>query len=342
MVIPLLLLAFILLCRLFQPLADAYALHIYPLLSSLLSLVSSAVPFCLEEIIVLAFAAFFIWNIVKVFRKRNWKTFFLNEIRLLLWFVAWFYIGWGINYFRSPLHQRVEAPIARFDSEVFRSFLDSYTEDLNASYEESHSGSGSELSAKMMLKETKNLYSKVPERYGLATPRSWHRVKYPLLNRMYSGIGVLGFMGPFMAESQLNRDLQPMQFPFTQAHEYAHLLSVSNEAEANWWAYQVCSHSENPAVRYSAFFSVFSYVWNNARRVLSEQEFQEWRASVCPGVIDDANAEAEFWRSLRWDLLDRTQEFFYNLYLKGNGISSGMQNYSEVVTLILSVPSPFE
>ena len=40
------------------------------------------------------------------------------------------------------------------------------------------------------------------------------------------------FMAPLFSESCLNADILPFDLPFTYTHEYAHLLGVSNEAEA--------------------------------------------------------------------------------------------------------------
>ena len=41
-----------------------------------------------------------------------------------------------------------------------------------------------------------------------------------------------GFMAPLFSGSCLNADILSFDFPFTYAHEYAHLLGVSNEAES--------------------------------------------------------------------------------------------------------------
>ena len=53
-------------------------------------------------------------------------------------------------------------------------------------------------------------------------------------------VGVTGSMGPFFCEFTLNGDLLPANYPATYAHELAHLLGITSEAEANFYAYQVC------------------------------------------------------------------------------------------------------
>ena len=81
----------------------------------------------------------------------------------------------------------------------------------------------------------KPVYAEVPDKYGLTRPESFQHPKQSFCNALYSGVGVLGYMGPFFDESHVNHELLPVQLPFTYAHELAHLLGVSSEAEANFW-----------------------------------------------------------------------------------------------------------
>ena len=59
------------------------------------------------------------------------------------------------------------------------------------------------------------------------------RVKEMLVPSLMSGVSVMGYIGPFFVEYNLNPQLLPVQYPATYAHEMAHVLGVSNEAEAN-------------------------------------------------------------------------------------------------------------
>ena len=101
-----------------------------------------------------------------------------------------------------------------------------------------------------------------------------------LFNELYSSVGVLGFIGPFFCETQINAELLPTQVPFVYAHEYSHLLGVSNEDEANFWAYTVCVNSDVPEIRYSGYFSLLPYVLSNADRVLSGEDYRDFIAGT--------------------------------------------------------------
>lgn len=317
-------------------LADFYALHIYPYISYELSLVSSSVTFSLEEIVVLIIALFFILNIILAFSKKiTWKKCLLKEFKLIALTYVWFYFGWGINYSRSSLTDRIEVDKEEFDKESFMRFLTEYTDTLNSLYIK-------EATHQPILTETaiKEYFKSVPDKYGLCKPRSWHHMKCPLLNSLYSGSGVYGFMGPFFNESQLNSELLPIQYPFTMAHEYSHLLGVSNEAEANWWAFQACSSQKDSTIRYSAWYSLLVHVGNNAYGLLDEEEFNEWKSTVRPEIFEQIASEHLYWQEKRFGPLDTTQRFIYEMFLKGNGIPSGMKNYSEVIGLLITLDRP--
>lgn len=184
--------------------------------------------------------------------------------------------------------------------------------------------------------EIKALYRMIPPSYGLAAPRSWQHPKDLLLNSLYSSVGVSGFMGPFFSEIQLNSNIPDEQLPFSYAHEYAHLLGVSNEDEANFWAYEICRHSDDPQVRFSSYFSIMPYFLINARRVLSDEQYKAVFAKVNPQIISLHKAQSEYWDSMSSELLDSIHNIIYNAFLKSNRIPSGTKNYLQVIDLILA------
>lgn len=328
-----LLLLCIVLCRFFPVMAEGYARHIYPWLSAALSAIASVFPFSLEEALVVVII---LWMIIYPFlkrrKKKSWRFIVGREVELLAWVYIWFYLGWGLNYFRYDIYRWMEVEPAGYDEQAFHRFLASYTDSLNQSYT-----AEVKTDPERMRQEIKEIYRQVPSMYGLALPRDYQHPKQVWFNPFYSGVGVLGYMGPFFAESQLNEELLPVQLPFTYAHELSHLLGVSNEAEANYWAYRVCRSSKRPAVRYSAYFGLLPYVLVNASSVLTEEEFREWIKTIRPEVVKDYEYKRMYWHERYSTLLGEVQNKIYNLFLKGNNIPSGRKNYAEVIGILLSL-----
>ena len=323
--------AAIVVCRFNRQAADFYALHIYPAVSAALSFVSSVLPFSFNDtaIAVLIVAAAVIL-LSAVFGRRRWLACLGKELKLALWVFVWFYIGWCTNYYRSDIFIRTGTARSAYDEQVFTHFLDEYTCALNESYVDFDGMPDCEA-------DVKDFYGRVPSRYGLCAPRPWQHTKPMLVHRIQSAVGVTGYMGPLGGEFHINSDVLPANYPFTYAHEYAHLLGVSSEAEANWWAYQACRTSDDPRIRFSAYYSILGHVWNNARKLLDENAFKEWRNTVTPEIVDALMAESEYWDEKRIQVLDKAQTFIYDLFLKANQVPSGIKNYSEVIQMIISL-----
>ena len=127
----------------------------------------------------------------------------------------------------------------------------------------------------------------------------------------------------------MNNDLLPCQFHFVYVHEYSHLLGVSSEDEANFWDYMICTHSDDPVLRYVGYYGLLPYVVINASRALPEEDYRQFVSSINLAVIAMYNSQREYWNSL--------QSAFYDAFLKGNKVTSGTANYLEVIDMVISL-----
>lgn len=313
---------------------EVYARTLYPSISWALSFVASAFPFSLEEVLAVSVAVGVVAGTV-VARKRHvaWRRIGAIVVETALWIYVWFYWGWGMNYFRDSLLVRTGTVPSRYEETEFKRFLADYTERLNAAYLPERPVDVGELETTV-----KKEFCRIDKTYGLTRPAAFQHPKRSFCNALYSGVGVLGYMGPFFAESHLNHDLLPQQLPFTYAHELSHLLGVSSEAEANYWAYQVCVHSADAYLRYCGYYGLFGYVLANARGLLSEADYEQWIQTVREEVKTTFMAQRSYWREKYSPTLGAVQDKVYHLYLKGNNIPSGKKNYAQVVGLLMALP----
>ena len=327
------LLAFVIGCRYSVPMADFYAERCYPVISAILSRVASVCPVSLEEVVVLGFTiAFLVVLIESVIRKRGFFRWLARTARVAMWLVVWFYLGWGNNYFRTPLYPRMGIERAAFDKTEFEGFLSSYTRALNAV-----SGSAVPVDRSTLEADVKAFYSDKVTRFGYAPIHHWQHVKEPLLNPLYSSVRVLGFMGPFFCESQLNLDLLENEYPFTLAHELAHLAGVTSEAEANYWAYTYCRQASSSFVRCSGYLGLLPYVASNAAALLPEDEYAAWANKLEPVVKADYAASRDYWDGKRIKVVDDIQRWLLDLFLRSNHVSEGAKDYAGVVGMIMTL-----
>lgn len=328
-------------CRYSKPMADAYATKVYPALSYVLSWLSSFTKYNLEEFAITAIIVAVLSVVVMGVRRRwSFGRCLRYEATILLWTYLWFYVGWCTNYTRSNLYERTGTEYAAYDEAEFLRFVNQFAEDINKAWVSVPADAqsiDSNYDLNTLEREVKAFYASVPSHYGLATPRSWQHPKQIIFNRFYSNVGVSGFMAPLFSESCLNADILPFDYPFTYAHEYAHLLGVSNEAEANWWAFHACVRSDNPKVRYSAYKGIIQHVLINAQGLLNEQQFTALQASLRPEVVEDIRKTHKHWKALRSPILDGVQSKIYDIFLKSNAVEAGLRNYTQVVGLLVNI-----
>ncbi len=310
-----------------------YAAHIYPVVSYLLSGFSNLFPFAIGDVFIfLSIVGVIVYPIYGRIRKLPWKKILRRDVEYLAWVYVWFYIAWGLNYSQPNFYMRSHIPYSAYTPENFKTFTDQYVQELNASYV-----SITVIDKELLCREAVKGYRAIADSMGVHRPPTDHpRVKTMVFSPFISKVGVSGSMGPFFCEFTVNGDVLPSQYPATYTHELAHLLGISSEAEANFYAYQVCTRSSVPEIRFSGYFSILGHVLSNAHRLMSEEEFWELFDSIRPEVIDLARANQEYWAEKYSPLLGDVQSWIYDIYLKFNKIESGRKNYSEVIGLLIS------
>lgn len=329
------LLVLVLWCRFSVPAADWYATYLYPFISRVLSWLTAPLGFSVTELVIVLFIVGFIVRFIRIFsdddhrKKRIWRV-----IRLLVSIYVWFYAAWGINYYRSDLYTRMGAAPMPYEEAEFHAFLAELSEQLNDNWCPELVREG--VDEKAFEQAMKDWYAQVPSEAGLCRPRSWQHPKKTVLNRLYSSVGVLGFIGPFFDEMHVNRDITPLERPFVHAHEYAHVLGVSGEAEANYWAFEATRSSDVMAVRYSGWYMLLHYSWNDIQSLLGEEQFARWTATLRPEVLEDMERTQAYWAEKRSAALSSLQRMVYNAFLRGNRIEDGMKNYGQVLRMVLT------
>ncbi len=312
---------------------EFYARKVYPVISYPLSLVSSLFPFSIGDLFIFCCIVYLIaYPIYAIYKKRGWKKIVLHIIEFLAWIYIWFYAAWGLNYSQDSFYERTDIAYSAYTPEKFQFFLDQYIPNLNKSYVVVDS-----INSKQLRDEVVKGYLHLSDSLGINAPQvSKPRVKRMLFSPISSMVGVTGSMAPFFNEFTVNKDVRPTQYPATYAHELSHLLGITSEAEANFYAYEVCTQSDIPEIRFSGYFSILSHVLGNAYRLLPEDKYIALRESIRPEIIELIQSDQAYWSNKYSPVIGEVQNWLYDLYLKGNNIESGRKNYSEVIGLLIS------
>ena len=348
-----------------------YTTRIYPIIGSLLSPISGLFPFAVGDFFI---ALSIVWVIFYPIYEIKWRKqlakrfFFLAAKRgcypkkkvvfgrvaeYLLWVYAWFYMAWGLNYSQPNIYCRTGMKPVEVSEAKFREFAYRYADSINYLSEERRVKSEEtafddqrESQFNGMVDDgLKNRvrdavlkgYNEIGAKEGINAPFNQHpHAKTMLFTPLSSMSGVTGSMGPFFCEFTLNGDIRPHDYPAIYAHEFAHLLGIANEGEANFYSYIVCTASSDKAVKFSGYYHIFFHVLRNVFDILGEKEGEKFLKYIRPEIIQLARSDRQYWISKRCKALDAAQDFIFDLYLRGNHVAEGRKSYSGVVGLILA------
>ena len=348
-----------------------YTTRIYPIIGTLLSPISGLFPFALGDLfIALSIVWVFFYPIYEIkWRKQLAKRFFFLAAKrgcypkkkvvfgrvaeYLLWVYAWFYIAWGLNYSQPNIYCRTGMKPVEVSEAKFREFAYRYADSINYLSEERRVKSEEtafddqrESQFNGMVDDgLKNRvrdavlkgYNEIGAKEGINAPFNQHpHAKTMIFTPLSSMSGVTGSMGPFFCEFTLNGDIRPHDYPAIYAHEFAHLLGIANEGEANFYSYIVCTASSDKAVKFSGYYHIFFHVLRNVFDILGEKEGEKFLKYIRPEIIQLARSDRNYWLSKRCKALDAAQDFIFDLYLRGNHVAEGRKSYSGVVGLILA------
>lgn len=309
-----------------------YALSIYPVISRLLFGFSSVFPFSLYDVFVAMTIILLVVLVLLLFKKRLRKRVFWGVLAGSVWLYIAFYLLWGINYFAPGLSIRNNLPQVSYDSLRFDAFLKSYVSELNQS--KTTVVDYSEVHLQSLIRTG---YDSARVRYQLPALPPEARTKPMLFGRFYAAMGIRGYYGPFFGEAHVNPYYLPHEKGFVQVHELAHLGGITSEAEANLFAYLITTASTDSTLRFSGYYAILPYVLKNARAVLSESDFNGFVQQIDPDILNLYRESRIYWQHLYSQRLGQIQNSLYEIYLKGNNISSGTANYSEVVGLLIAL-----
>ena len=340
-----------------------YTTRIYPIIGTLLSPISGFFPFAVGDIFIalsIAWVIFYPIYEIGLRKKLARRYFFLaakkgsypkkkvvfgRVAEYLLWVYAWFYIAWGLNYSQPNIYDRIGMKPVEVSEAKFKAFAYQYADSLNALSISSDIAGSSIFSDSIVDDGLKNRvrdailkeYNKIGYKEGINAPFNQHpHAKTMVFTPLSSMSGVTGSMGPFFCEFTLNGDILPHDYPATYAHEFAHFLGIANEGEANFYSYIVCTASADKLMRFSGYYHIFFHVLNNVFDILGEKEGERFLKHIRPEIIQLAKSDRRYWLSKRCKALDATQDFIFELYLRGNHVAEGRKSYSGVIGLILA------
>ncbi|AWW31069.1 DUF3810 domain-containing protein [Echinicola strongylocentroti] len=315
----------------------AYSREFFPVVRNVIDVSIARLPFPTVYVfflgLLLALGGYF-WKVVQ---RNGWKRkllftgrCFLNFIGLLIFF---FLVLWGFNYQRVPIFEQLGLKPLALEKETLLNEL-ILTRDLlhqvRGNITEDTVAIGStlpygELEDVVRANIRENLYMMGLNFTG--HPRTKQLYPEGLLRKL----GILGIYFPFVGESYIDPTLHPLEKPFTIAHEMAHSYGVTDEGEANFIGWVICSHSDNPLLQYSGHLRLLSYQLNDLYR-LDPDGYRHFLPTMDKGLRNDLIDISENHRKIKAFSLELSRRS-NDLFLKSQGVKAGVKSYAQLPML---------
>jgi hypothetical protein len=327
-----------------------YARSVYPRVARTLSHLTGSLYFSAGEAMVVLFfllllsaLALLVYRLAR--RHGEWRAHLLASCRRALWCVAAFafvfMLVFGLNYQRPPLVEMLGYDQRHANADELDVMTRAVVEGVNRNYEEAHAAGYTTPDTPRVFEILRESYAREAELSSFAVG-GFGPPKAVYFSGALTRLGISGMYFPFTGEPNFNADAPDFERPFSIAHEMAHQRGFARESEANFVAFLVCTHANDPLVRYSGYRQGFGVAFElykldpaKARAILNE---------LSAGYREDSRRSALFWAAARGRAGALSMRL-NDLYLKANRVKSGTKNYGEMTALLIgyylkSPPAP--
>jgi hypothetical protein len=313
---------------------QTYANRWYLVWQRIVTPVSNVVPVALFDVLLIVVT---LGLIVRVFRRvrrapRGRRLRALGGVALDVAVAAsllaiWFSLGWGANYRRVPLRERLDYDSARVTPEAALDMAKTVVREMNRLHPLAHGRPWPDAEA--LVSALGGAFADAQRALGQTRVAAPGRPKSTMLQPYFRRAAIDGMTDPFFLETLVNSDALAVERPFVVAHEWSHLAGYAHEAEANFLGWAICQRADTQA-QYSGWLSLYWHLvasLPSADRRALDATLDEGPRRDLRAVVERYQRSAPQVRAVAWQV--------YDTYLKANRVAEGIASYDAVVTLLL-------
>lgn len=268
--------------------------------------------FAIGEILYFSFICFMIFffliNTISI-------TYTISSILIIVYF---FYVSWGLNYFRLPLERFISKEFVISEKNI---------ENLTKLFSVQCNKLKQEINSKQKNKtDYLNSYKSLIESTG-------EKFKYSNFSLILSYMGIKGYYNPFTNEANVNSRIPEILIPVTVYHELAHKKGFASESDANFIGFLNAYNNYHIEIQYSANFFALRYLYYDLYK-MNPNLAKDIYESLSSEVKNDFLVVSNFWMYYA-NRFQKTQKTIFDLFLKTQGQKKGINSYNEVVKLLL-------
>jgi len=324
-----------------------YSNGLYPVISSIFHFTLGWIPFSIGDVIYTILVLYIIRNIYQLIkvRKFNIKKTLIKTLAFISVIYFIFSFGWGLNYHRLPITERLNFSEDRYTETELIDFTKTLIQKLNTVHSEITLNDSlvpnNLLTKKEMHRVAFNAYDELELKMPVFSIQQ-KSVKKSLFSLPLTYMGFAGYLNPFTNEAQVNYLIPKNNYPATTCHEIAHQLGIASENEANFVGFLASINSKDKFLNYSGYLMALRYCLFDIY-TMDEELFNEIKDELNVGILKDMQESQDFWTSYQ-NKSEKYFKIFYDSYLKANNQIDGIRSYSKMVILLVNYDKkhPFE
>ncbi len=316
-----------------------YSNGLYLYISKFLRIIFGWLPFSVGDILYTLVLFYILKSIYFTIKRKKIhfkNTFFkIGGLASLIFF--FFYFNWGLNYFRQPLHVKLNIEKSTYTTNELVDFTKKLILKVNKVHISIAKNDTVLIENAMCKKEIKEISGAAYKQLQLKYPQFVYKkksVKKSIFSLPLTYMGFAGYLNPITNEAQVNSLLPKNTYPATICHEIAHQIGIASESEANFVGYLATIHSKDKHYNYAGYLMALRYSLAEIYRK-DPALFNMLKKEINKGILKDMQQSKKFWDLYRnWS--QKYFKTFYDSYLKINKQKYGIKSYSKMVQLLIN------
>ena len=313
-----------------------YSKGIYPFISGISRSLLGKIPFSVGDILYGLLILYVLYWL-----KKNWNTStkkgkFLAFLNLVSVIYFLFHLLWALNYYREPLHQKMNLKTEYTSTELIE-----FTKKLITKSNQVHLLITNDSTKKVVVPyQTNQIYELSLNGYrNLSQSEIYFNYQKPsikssLISLPLTYMGFSGYLNPFTNEAQVNNLPPAYNLPATTCHEMAHQIGYASESECNFIGFLAASYNSDLYFKYSGYTYALRYCLGNIG-AKDEKLLENLLKTINPGILKNYEESENFYLSHK-TFIDKGFEIFYDHFLKMNQQKDGMESYSKFINLLIN------
>lgn len=332
--------------------ADIYRKYVFVHISSIFSWLTNIYKYSVGEVMITMIVFIVLMGLIIFiagFMKYKWlKSLRRIYFKIVLYILIFIYATETLNCFilyhtttiENTLYKDIDLSSDISDGERLIYVYNTVVDNINKLSSKMKRDSDGDLIKNYSYNECKAALRNISDRFTCLSgyyPSPKEIYYSDIMTQQY----LAGIYFPFSMEANYNKLMYISNMPSTICHELSHLKGYIRENEANYLSFVACIESDNEFLQYSGYLSVFYYLLDDIETYATEEEktnmhkIDKRAYDDTIFVKEDVFNEIEEKSLVSTDTLSDATDKFIDSNLKINGVSSGMDNYNEVVRLLI-------